>query len=652
MAVAWPVKLASIERPSWRGWNPNVRGITGHGFATRPQGVEPYTSAMNADDVWPLRTLAGGDRMQDPSDSIEITEPEENGQADTAGSPVADDPARNSDIDSTTGSTVLAEVLPGVAVVFGEVPAELKPDLIDFGLVPAADRMQISTVLASIGNTATVAGNLGNVFASVQGLYRISDATQAVLKAGGTLAIKDGANLGTVISSSGLGQARFIPVATVSKAQTAASVGPALAMVALQMQLSEITGLVRTNIALTSQAITTIRNEQWAELTGLVATIDRAVEQAQEVRSVPTSLWDSVAGNEASLRKQLDLYRRNVRGHVGQIDRPDAHRRREYLQTNAEAILFDANALLSSVKAWTGYQALRAGKARAAGREDAHEARLVDIIARDTRTELDTALTETTSLIDSLTRELRIIAELPGRDTLSQSLPGKRRDSKAARQTSARLLEAIEPLADALHPLAPALGAPGVVCAPRSLDLAPYLRILRWFLEDGETLRVLGFPDQLDALGPISAILGGAKDRLAAAMDKVAANTLVAVTDRRIITAKTNAFLEQGEVRQDIPIDQVRYVRAATTQDTSARLAIDLITRDENLRWLFHADIDNTQVAALAAVLAESMTIPDDERDALQRRRYAPIEAGTKGESTGTRSTEPTGPEATTCDAE
>jgi hypothetical protein len=149
--------------------------------------------------------------MQDPSDSMEIAEPEENGQSSTAGSPVVDDPTPDSEIDSTTASTVLAEVLPGVAVVFGEVPAELKPDLIDFGLVSAADREQISAVLASIGNTATVAGNLGNAFASVQGLYRISDATQALLKAGGTLAIKDGANLGTVISSSGLTQAASSP---------------------------------------------------------------------------------------------------------------------------------------------------------------------------------------------------------------------------------------------------------------------------------------------------------------------------------------------------------------------------------------------------------------------------------------------------------
>ncbi|WP_435232100.1 hypothetical protein [Streptomyces althioticus] len=589
--------------------------------------------------------------MQDPSDSTERAEPEENGRSNTADSPVVDDPTSDSDIDSTTASTVLVEVLPGVALVAGEVPPELKPDLIDFGIVPAADRKQISAILASIGNAATVAGNLGNAFAGVQGLYRISDATQALLRSGATLAVKDGANLGTVmVPGRFIAQARFIPVTAVSKAQTAASIGPALAMIALQMTLSEVTGLVRTNIALTSQVLTTIRKDQWAELTGLVAAIDRAVDQAREIESVPTSLWEDVAGSGALLQKQLELYQGNVRDHVGQIGRPDARSHREYLQTNAEAIVFDAYALLSSVKAWTGYHALRAARARAAGREDAAEAQYAEVIARDTRAEFDSALAETTSLVDALTRELRIIAELPGPD--AWPLPGKRKDVKAAREASARLLETIEPLADALHPPAPPLEAPGVVCAPESLDLKPYLRILRWFLDDGETLRVLGFPDQLDALGPISAIVGGAKEKLAAARDKAVAKTLVAVTDRRIITAKTNAFLEQAEIRQDIPIDQVRYVRAATAQDRGARLAIDLITRDENIRWLFPTDMGNTQVDALAAVLAESMTIPDVERDALQRRRHAPIEAGSEGESTGTRSTEPTGSESATCDAD
>jgi hypothetical protein len=570
------------------------------------------------------------------SESMEAAGPEENGRGTTVDSPVEEE--------STPASTVLAEVLPGVAVVFGEVPAELRLELIDFGLVPAADRTRISTFLASIGNTATVAGNLGNAYASAQGLYRLSSSTQALLKAGGTLAVKDGANLGAIFANGKMvGQARIIPVTAVGAAQFAATIGPAVAMIALQMQLSEVAGLTRTNIALTSQVITTIRHEQWAELTALVAGIDRAVDRAREIESVPTSLWNSVAGNEAALRKQVTLYRLNVGNHIRQI-RGDSKGRRAYLETNAEAILFDAHALLSSLKAWTGHQALHAARARTAGADDPDEARLVDVIARDTRTALDSALAETRALVDSLTRELRIIVELPGRATLP--LSGKRKDSSAVRETSAGLLEAIQPLADALHPPTPPLDAPGAVCAPESLDLEPYLRILRWLFNDGETLRVIGFADEPDASDPISAILSGAKGMLAAARDKTVAKTLIAVTDRRILTARTNTFLEQGDIRQDIPIDRVRYVRVVIAQEKGERSEIDLITRDENVRWLFSTDIDNAQVDTLAAVLAESMTIPDAEREELLRRGRAAGGAGDKGEITGT--TEPTEPEAAT----
>ncbi|MFE6867129.1 hypothetical protein ACFVFS_11255 [Kitasatospora sp. NPDC057692] len=67
----------------------------------------------------------------------------------------------------------------------------------------------------------------------------------------------------------------------------------------------------------------------------------------------------------------------------------------------------------------------------------------------------------------------------------------------------------------------------------------------------------------------------------------------------------------------------------ATAQGSGGRSAIDLITRDDNLRWLFHPDMDIAHVDALAAVLAESMTIPDVERDRLRRRHLASVTAGT-----------------------
>ncbi|WP_235031959.1 hypothetical protein [Actinacidiphila yanglinensis] len=607
---------------------------------------------MNADAVGPFHASGGGRRMQDSSDSMEAAEPEENGRSDTADALAADSPPSPSGSDSAAASTVLVEVRPGVAVAFGEVSAELiaelKLDPLDMGLVSVDDRTRLSAAaLASIGNAATVGGNLANAFAGVEGIYRLGDTTRAFLSAGGALAAKDGAKLGAVFANGRIvHQARLIPVTGVSAAEFAAATGPALAMVALQAMLGEVTGLVRTNIALTSEVLTSLRNEQWAELTSLVDTVDRAVSRARELESVTTTEWEKVAAKEDALRKQRETYRLNVGEHVRQLGRLDTPSRREYLETNARAIVFDAHALLSSLKAWTGYQTLHAARARAAGREEADEARLVEIIERETSEEINSALAHTTSLVDSLTRELRIIAELPGRTTVP--LIGKRKDAKKARLTSTQLLEAIQPLADALHPPAPPLEIPEVVCAPTSLDLERYLRILRWRIEDGETLRALG----LDAPARIGAILDGAKEKVAPAMDKAAARNLVAVTDRRIITAKANAFLGQGEIGQDIPIDRVRYVRAPAARDGNGRSVIDLITSEDNLRWLFDSDIDSTHVSALAAVLAESMNIPDEERAQLQRPKLALLETGTEGESVGTEFGEPSASNATAADAE
>lgn len=89
------------------------------------------------------------------------------------------------------------------------------------------------------------------------------------------------------------------------------------------------------------------------------------------------------------------------------------------------------------------------------------------------------------------------------------------------------------------------------------------------------------------------------------------------VTNRRVITARTSVFRQTGEIGQDIPIDRVRYVRVRVGQDGNVRSTIDLITSDENISWRFPAGTDDAHIEALAAVLADSMMIPDSERDEL-----------------------------------
>lgn len=562
--------------------------------------------------------------MDDESDSPSDAEADQRAQKAGVSDSIAE---REAESDGEGPSTALVELLPGVAVVFGKVPDALKLNLVDFGLVPAVDRNQLTTTLGSIvGNTTTIGGNLANAMSSAQGLYRVSSSTQALLSNGGVLAVKDGANLGSVWMNGELvAQARFIPVSAVSAASALAAIGPAVAMVALQMQLNEISGLVRTNIALATQVLGTVRNEQWAELTGHVDAIDRALLQAREVESIPSSLWDTISGDEAALRKQVDLYRRHIAGHLRKIDQQDLRARREYLDANAEAIVFDAHALISSLKAWTGYKALQAGRARTAA-DDPTEALLVDVIVRDTRNELEPALAEATRLVDAVTRELSLSAELTGPTTTP--LTRRRKDREAARITSAELLKAIEPLADALRPPPMTVGVPPVGCSLMDLDLDPYLRVLRWVLDQDETLRGIGFCHERDDADLVHAVGRRTMGRI----NPEQWATLIVITDRHVITSQAGTFRREGRVGLRIPLDEVRYVRARTSRGGGRRAELDIATRTLGLKWGFHPDTDEVQVDALAALLAESMRLPDAEREALIQRPRVQISAAAGGD--------------------
>src|SRR3546814_14358946 len=75
-----------------------------------------------------------------------------------------------------------------------------------------------------------------------------------------------------------------------------------------------------------------------------------------------------------------------------------------------------AFALLSTLKAWVGYQALAAAVAREAGATDAAEARHFDSIVNKTRRDFERDLGDVTQLLGTLTRELRSAARRVGKE--------------------------------------------------------------------------------------------------------------------------------------------------------------------------------------------------------------------------------------------
>ena len=297
---------------------------------------------------------------------------DESGSDEAIGGPTDEDGQIRSDALELAASTTLVEVTPGVAVVFGEVPDGL--ELISLDMVPSFDRAQLSTALGSLGNAGTIVGNVAEAVSSAQGLFRVNDATLSLLKSGGQMAAKDGAKLGAIFKNGELvAQARFIP-ASMTAATAIAAIGPAVAMIALQMQLGEISGLVRSNIQLTTQTLKAIRNEQWAELEGLAESVDEAVKETRELDVITDSVWEPIAPSGPNIRKQLKLYRKNVAGHVQELGKVEGRARRQYLESNAEAIVFDTYALLSSLKTHAEYQAVRAALARTRSTNDESEA--------------------------------------------------------------------------------------------------------------------------------------------------------------------------------------------------------------------------------------------------------------------------------------
>ena len=527
--------------------------------------------------------------------------------------------AMNSERDSptssdltTTESTILMEVADDVVVLFGEVPEGV--ELLDLGLIPEHDRTQLSRALGSIGNAGTIAGNIAEAATSTQGLFRLNEATFSLLRSGGELAAKDGAKLGAILKNGKvIAQARFIPV-SVTAATALAAIGPAVAMIALQMQLGEISSLVRTNIALTTQTLKAIRNEQWSELEGLADSIDDASQKVREIGTLTDTLWESIAPMGQPTRKQTRLYRKNVTGHIQEIRKSDGHARRQYLESNAEAIVFETYALLTSLKTHATYQALMAARARKRSETDENEAKLFEIITRDTPPEIKDSREEIGQLTESLVRELRIIAELLGRATMP--LTKKRRDAKAAKLTCAQLLEAIEPLAELLHPAVAMPAVPEMACAPDDLDLDPYLRVLRWFLEDGEQLHGIAFPCEASAnnfpgklpAAALSKLLDAAWDalkpgKMQALTPKATSSTFVAVTDRRIITANPRELLHCGELGATYPLDDVEGVHPRTDNTDHVCPVIGVTTKQSDIRWMFPARADQTSIDDLATMI-------------------------------------------------
>lgn len=505
--------------------------------------------------------------------------------------------------DPDEDDTIIVPIEDDYALVIG--PNTQGFEKIDSSLV--ADRA-LNDLIASIGEGASLTGGVASAANAIQhmsGLYKLDAVTKAHLAAGNALTkAADGRLIGVVRNTGGqiTRQAGLIPVSAPQIAGAIAAIGPAVAMVAVQMQLNNISKQVS---AVQQTALQTKRIlEDWhnADFQGTRQVVLRISHKSTEEGTISNTNWEQISGLSNDIERHRNYYKDRIQRHIQELrgTQNDVSARRKYITEHQESILFDSLAAFNCIQTWFYYFQLAHERARMKGERPT-------LTLDEIRTEVEDDVQIQRTLLHELMRDLRIISELPGEWAffLSQT----RKDKTDTHATAMKLLEQLNELAQQLGIQENHIPSPDVTCAPADYDVSPYTQILRWYLDEGEELKALTFPvdrlshrrlatraDQFTKTVNALAwsMLPQAKDSTdlslgwfgrKAGQTIVVAPEMVAVTDRRIITADPQEFIQKGIIRENFAINDL----TPTFVDADDALPELHITQGEEKRrqWCF-----------------------------------------------------------------
>lgn len=492
-------------------------------------------------------------------------------------------------------STALVEFEHGLAVLFGDhVPEGV--EVIPFTFIDAATRTAVST---TVGNAVGL-GNIGaqgmNGIMQAQGLVRLAPETLAALNTAVPI-VKDGWNLGTLASGGKFAASvRWLPATAATTASVVAAMGPAVALMVIQVQLNQIAEVAKHNLELTSKVLQVVRQTQWSSVTGYHNTLIRELGHARQIGEVTEAVFTEVRGYQGELSTQWDAFETAVRQHVGELQSKVGHKERQhYLTDNAQAIIADVQALLLSQTSWFVYQALRAGHLLKSAKSNPQDAELLKTVVTNAQALHEQSLEDTAWLLDQLAREFAVISELPGKRTFK--IGGTARAASDAKNMVRQLQQALA-----------AVRGQGSPAEPEALAL-PSILVFE-----------AGVPDELKRILPLRL---GANERVLAMADASCSRWnlplldagWVAVTDRRVLITKQDSLRRVGAIDIEVNIDDIRYVRRPEREGKA--LIVEVITKNTDLKLQFPAWSKSGQSRAdaqsLGELVASLMSLPASE---------------------------------------
>lgn len=559
-----------------------------------------------------------------------------------------DDATQNTQLQHSPeeGETLLIPLEDNLAIVIGPHTE---------GLEKITDQLvlgnSLNDLVASVGEIAAVGGGVAsaaNAFIQASGLYRLDAASQALLANGATLTQTAGGGvLGVIRGSNGqfVRNARLLSVSGARLSAVLAAIGPAIATFALQMQLNDISKQIRSVQQVSEQTLQVLTSSRKADYQGVCETITEVYRFSMKQGKVSDSNWDTVSGLFHELTSHRKYYKERIHEHTDSLRKAQSNvsARRNYVRVNAQNIVIDACAAFETLQAWVCLSVLKRSHELA-------NSEPLSLDLPDIQQEIESDLHTQRELLYGLIRELHVIADTAGKWTIP--LTQKRGDTAVSQEIAQKLLEALDGLARQLGIRENPQPEPTVTCAPEDYDTSAYTDTLRWFLDEGEELHALAFPvDRLShrLLAKASSPFAEAVEiawaglpqrddtktpdirkpgqtvgflRRAAQRSVVVAPEMVAVTNRRVITASPQDFIQKGTVTGSYPLEELTW-DFLNEQDSLAQLHV--AHEQRHFEWCFPsvgreaaqelASLLKTTCAALPADTDPLPALPEADAD-------------------------------------
>lgn len=218
---------------------------------------------------------------------------------------------------------------------------------------------------------------------------------------------------------------RWAPAAGAQGAAVLAALGPATALLALQIQFSSFSRRLEEGNELTREVLEFLQQDHRDRIESLYETMRNAIEEAEAVGSITDHVFDPVRSIASRITEERKHFGRRVDQHVEKLR--DAKKRRTHVQERGDAILADVRAMLIAEDAWFCYQALRSAHIDCdeglppPGKKEKHIGKILD----EVRVERPRVLERIDGVLGELELQCRLIAELSSNVISEPFSPGR-----------------------------------------------------------------------------------------------------------------------------------------------------------------------------------------------------------------------------------